>query len=225
MSESILPPDIREKLSRQTSGGVGSSAKENRPRSVVREEEASSSEPEGSEETEKVRNKCPNTVCGAPVEVSWSYCPRCRTDLLRDGAAERLGLKFNEEDLSDYLFKGYISREIKLLGRHNATIKSGQPKDLNAIDNYIMNGSWSKDENGDDRKVSDFFIRQMNAICQTASCVIKIDGEAIGDSFEKRVEWLMERGSAFVDILCEKVSLYNQALGDFLKKEDSILGS
>jgi hypothetical protein len=233
---SILPPDIREKMGQQPPRGIGGGASENataaKKRSVAmnpdeqsaKEEAVSPTTPEPSED--EYRTRCPNVGCGSEItNKKWNYCPTCSTDLMLGGFENRLGIDLGEDDLSDYLFKGYITRDVKVLGKHVATMKSAQPRDLQEIDSYIMNGDWAKDEDGKDRKISEFFMRQMNALCNTASCVMKIDGESIGDSLESRMEWLMERGSAFVDILSQKVSWYNQALTEFLKKEDTVLGS
>jgi hypothetical protein len=88
-----------------------------------------------------------------------------------------------------------------------------------------MNGDWGKKDDGSERRVSDFYLRQMNALCVTASAVTKVDGESIGDSLEKRLAWMNERGSSFVDIVSQRVTLFNQALTEFLRSEDSILGS
>jgi hypothetical protein len=230
---SVLPPDIREKMGNAPPRGVGGGAAENaataKQRDVAMNPDAKPEvleEPAPAEESEpEVRKHCPNSSCGIGVEKGWSYCSTCGTDLLVNGFQSKLGIKLTEEDLSDYLFKGYISREVKILGKHNATMKSSQPKDLEEIDRFIMTGKWGKEEDGSDRRVSDFFMRQMNALCQTASCVMKVDGDSIGDNLEARMEWLMERGSAFVDILSQKVGWYNQALTEFLKDEDTVLGS
>lgn len=229
---SILPPDIREQMSSRPAHGIGGgSVKAEAPphqRSTAKEPEDPSIVGEASLpalDDDVVRTDCPNPSCRAQVESAWSYCPRCSCDLMRDGADGRLGISFTEDDLSDYLFKGYISRDVKVLGKHHATMKSSQPKDLEAIDSYLMNGDWAKNEDGSDRKISEFYMRQMNMLCITAASVIKVDGESIGDTLDARMRWLMERGSAFVDMLSAKVSLFNQGLTEYLKKEDTVLGS
>lgn len=168
---------------------------------------------------------CLNDVCKVDVKPEWNFCPQCNMDLLRGGPAKKIGVEFTEDDLSDYLFKGYIVKKIKLLGKHTVMLKSSQPKDLESIDNYIMNGNWGKNADDTDRKVSDFYMRQVNAMCMTAASVAQMDGESIGESLDDRMEWLRERGSSFVDILSGRVALFNQAIVAYLKKEDTILGS
>ena len=168
---------------------------------------------------------CTNSGCRIDVLPEWNFCPKCNADLLRGGPAKKLGVEYTEDDLSDYLFKGYIVKQIKVLGKHTATLKSQQPKELEAIDNYIMNGDWGKSEDGTDRKVSEFYMRQMNAMCMTASALVKVDGESIGATLPDRMKWLQERGTNFVDILSSRVVLFNKSLAEYLKKEDTILGS
>ncbi|MFQ5352667.1 MAG: hypothetical protein ACE5D3_06305, partial [Candidatus Binatia bacterium] len=168
---------------------------------------------------------CPNHGCRSDLKDEWNYCAACGHDLLRGGPAKKIGIQFTEEDMHSYLFRGYVVCDLKILGKHKITVKSSQPKDLREIDDHIMNGDWAKNADGEERKISDFYLRQMNALCVTASAVIKVDGESIGDTLAKRLAWMDERGSAFVDLVSQRVSLFNQALTEFLKNEDAVLGS
>jgi hypothetical protein len=240
---SLLPPDIQEEMARggkappprqDGSRGVGGSAKENtasaRHREVAMNPDAVLESAEDAEETAGPDDApelkaCPNPACQASLERVWNYCPTCGEDLLRQGLQKKLGIRFTEEDMSDYLFKGYVVRDVKVLGKHKVTLKTSQPKDLDEIDSYIMSGDWAKEDDGSDRKVSDFYLRQMNALCVTAACVIKLDGQSIGKTLDARMEYLRERGSALIDILSQRAAWFNQALTEYLKKEDTISGS
>jgi len=216
-------------MSAQPSRGIGGGASENVVRQTIAEQPKKETAKEPQEESvsdlsgEKV--ECASPWCKEKVKKEWRHCPRCGHDQSMGDPEKRLGIKLTEEDISDYLFKGFITKEIKILGRHKATMKSGQPKDLQEIDAYLMNGDWSKDEHGEERRISDFFMKQMNAMCQTAACVVKVDGEFIGDSLEDRMKWLLERGSGFVDMLSQRVSWFNQAISKFLDNEDNLTGS
>lgn len=226
-----LPADIVEQAKKHGQQGIGSGAKENLHTAGQRnaamnvsapEEAVEKSEPEPEVETNP---KCTNEICKKPVKDDWNFCPFCKTDLLKGGAIKRLGIEFTEEDVEEYIFKGCIFKEINFLGKRKATVKTSQSEDFDAIDDYIMNGSWAKNEDGSDRTISDFYTRQMNAICMTASCLMKISGESIGDTLPDRVAWLQQKGATLVDILTMKTNLFNQAFSEHLKKEDTILGS
>jgi len=235
----MLPPDIREQMDKQKSragvptspGGVGGRVPANAATAHQRqvamgrgeEEPEQAAPPKEEEKVEEVR--CPEPACGIKAENDWIFCARCGTDLIAGGAAKRLGVTITEDDVQDYLFKGYVVRDIKILGKHVATMRSSQTRDLKEIDSFIMNGDWSKDEKGNEHQVSDFFLRQMNALCITAMAVRKIDGSSIGESLADRVAWMEERGSAFVDMLATKVQLFNRAITEHLKKEDALQGS
>jgi hypothetical protein len=227
---SILPPDIQEqvaKKSRTALPGIGSAAPENSPpRRLMKPEESVSAEPPAPAEEKDDDTKCKSTFCGAPISAEAHFCSKCGFDQMRGGLVKKLGIApFTDEDVQDYIFRGYVVREIKVLGKHTVTLRSSQAKDLKEIDTYIMTGSWSRDENGKERQISEFFLRQMNALCATAMSIQKIDGSPIGTDLKERMKWLEERGSAFVDLLAQKVSLFNQALTDHLKKEDTLSGS
>jgi len=235
MSNVGVPPDIAAQMPEQGRRGIGGGAVENlatvgkrgaamgNPNVGAAEEGATA--PLAAEVESEETPVCTNSVCRIDVLPEWNFCPKCNTDLLRGGPGKKLGIEYTEADLSDYLFKGYIVKQIKILGKHTATLKSQQPKELEAIDKYIMNGEWGKDEDGTDRKVSEFYMRQMNAMCMTASALVKVDGESIGADLPERMKWLQERGTNFVDILSSRVVLFNKSLAEYLKKEDTILGS
>lgn len=190
------------------------------------EPEAEDAAVEQTTEEERLVKICPNTRCAAEAKDEWNFCAKCGQDLLRTGtAAKKLGISFAEEDIQDYLFKGFVSRELKLLGKHSVLVKSSQAEDLAEIDNYIMNGGWAKDDEGKERRVSDFYMRSMNGLCVTAAAVMKLDGDPIGETLEQRIAYLSGKGSAFVDLLTTRVTLFNRALTEYLQKIDNVLGS
>lgn len=229
----MLPPDIRAKAAQRPSGGggIGGGAHENAVTAkqreaamnpdAVREEEAAA--PAAAVDTDlKV---CPNARCNKELVQDWNFCSHCGADLLRGGPEKRLGIAWSEEEMHDYIFKGYVVKDLTILGKHKITVKSSQANDMDEIDDYMMNGSWAKHSDGTPRKVSEFYLRQMNSCCVTAASVLKFNGSSIGETLAARVEYLMERGSSFVDIIGQRVVMFNQALGEHLKKADSILGS
>ena len=237
---SVVPPDIREQMesrSRRTQEevvrGVGVKAAENEstarqrelamnPDAVMAKEVRKQLEPELKEEAP---TKCKNSMCNAALDPTWKFCSRCGREIADKSAAAKLGITFTEEDLSDYLFKGYVVRELSLLGSHKVTLKSSQPIDMDEIDDYIMNGKWAKNKDGTERKISDFYLRQMNSMCITAASVQKMDNTSIGGTISERIEWLNERGSALVDMVSQRAVWFNQALTEFLNDKDAVLGS
>lgn len=228
---SILPPDIQEQLAKQRPRsplpGIGSAAPENAlPKRLMKTDDdlAETAKPAVEEAVEETT--CKSTFCSAHVAADAAFCSKCGFDQMRGGLIKKLGIApFSEEDIQDYVFRGYVVRDLKVLGKHTVTLRSSQAKDLKEIDTYIMTGAWSKGIDGKERQISEFFLRQMNALCMTAMSIQKIDGQSIGETLEARMKWLEERGSAFVDLLAQKVSFFNQALTDHLNKEDSLSGS
>jgi hypothetical protein len=231
---SVLPPDIQAQVAAKRSrvGGIGAAAQENAQTAQQREtamgvapqtEEALEASVE--EETEAELTVCPNELCSAALDSEWDYCAKCGRDLVREGPAKRLGLTFTDEDVQDYIFKGFIVRDLKVLGSHTATTKSSQPSDLHEIDEFVMNGEWAKNEDGSERKISEFYMRQMNTLAFTAAAVLKFDGKAIGETLNDRMKWLMERGSHLADLLSSRVIWYNQAVTKFLEAKDTFPGS
>jgi len=225
---SNLPPDIQEQLDKQKSrqpsmpAGIGSAAPEN-----VKRMTRPAAEVEAAPVAEAAEDlSCRNTFCRAEVPRSAAFCAKCGFDQLHGGIEKKLGIAaFTDADVQDYIFRGYVVRDLKVLGSHIVTVRSSQAKDLKEIDTFIMNGDWSKTKDGKEKQVSEFFLRQMNAMAIAAMAVQKLDGQSIGESLTDRMKWFEERGSGFVDIVSSKVTLFNQALTDHLKKEDSFSGS
>lgn len=236
MSGSMLPPDIREQMKQKPaaaprgggSGGIGAGAPENATSARARAqalgvpdqpEEAAVAAPPVVDELKA----CPR--CRVELDPEWNFCGKCGADLVRGGAAKYLGITFTEEDVQDYLFRGFVAREVKVFGKFAATMKSSQPSDVDEIDKYVMTGPWRKDAAGKDRQVSNFYLEQINTLCMTAACVQKFNGESIGATLDARMGWLMARGSALVDALGQRAILFNRAITDHLKAADTILGS
>lgn len=229
-NRSILPPDIQEQVEKKQGnskpGKIGGRARENlRSEKNVHEEGSKDVNPEEGENADKEESTCPNSICNGSTDSKWNFCAKCGTDLVTGGSERRLGIKLDEKDLQDYIFKGFVVKDLKVLGKHFITARTSQVSDLKEIDDYIINGEWNKGEEGDEAQVSDFMIRQMNALCLTAMSIQKFDGSSIGDDLETKVEWLNEKGSAFVDILATRVTLFNRAITEYLQKEDALLGS
>lgn len=216
-----------QKATPRRGGGIGAAAPENiasaRARNTVVEQEAPVEELELVEEETDDLKFC--LRCKTKLEPEWNFCGKCGADLIRGGAAKYLGISFIEDDVHDYLFKGYVIRDVVVFGKFKVTMKSSQPSDIREIDEYVMEGVWRKDKQGKDRPISNFFLEQVNTLCMTAACVQKFNGESIGASLADRMSWLFERGSALVDALGQKAILFNRAITDHLKKADTLLGS
>lgn len=231
---SVLPPDIQGQMRATSRGrtGIGGAAPENaaaaRARAQAIDPQGDLEEDPPAEPEAEVREElkvCPQVRCRTTLDDEWNFCAKCGQDLVRGGPAKSLGIEFTEDDVHDYLFKGYLVKEIKILGKHKVTIKTSQPQDMVEIDDYLMNRRWSKDKNNNERKISELLVAQMSTLCTTASMASKFDSDSLGSNLEARMNWLLERGSAFVDMLSTKVILFNQAITEHVKKADTVLGS
>lgn len=233
-SGSMLPPDVRQAMDKTRGrgpGGIGGAAAENaesaKHRAYAIDPNAAETPAEAeapSDDAPKEHTTCPNARCGCELKDEWNFCSKCGQDLIRGGAAKKLGIEWKEDDLHSYIFKGFIVRDLKVLGTHTVTVKSGQAQDTAEIDDYMMNGPWRKNDKGEPKLISDFYFKQMNSMCVTAASVQKLDGALIGKTLEERIKYLLERGSAFADLLSNKVWLFNQAVTDHVTKADTLQG-
>jgi hypothetical protein len=241
-SGSVLPPDVRQQLEAQAAkrraaagqaapAGIGGSARENteaaRAHAVAMAGGVAPAEKEDELGVEKKKEpelkNCPH--CHVELDDEWNFCAKCGEDLQRQDYAKKLGIELSDKDVQDYIFKGFVTKEMKILGDHTLVVKSSQPSDADTIDEWMMNGKWRKNKDGSAKSISDFYFRQMQSLSVSAMSTLKMDGELTGDDFDVRFQWLNSRGSALVDMITEKVVFFNRALTSYLKDRNNILGS
>ena len=154
MSGSMLPPDLRAQAEARTqtgNRGIGGAARENSAQSAARAsamgvsvEEAAAAQQEKAEEPQKTVDLTECPVCKKKPGKDDLFCAGCGQGLLQEkDPIKFLAIKpFTDEDVDDYIFKGFILREIPILGKHKIILKSSQPKDLKAVDSWLMNGEY-----------------------------------------------------------------------------------
>lgn len=236
---SDLPPDIQKKLDasrRGPAGGIGARAAENsqaaRARAVamgepVDDQESVADAIKAAAHPETLDDPpleaCPR--CSAKADEQSNFCNKCGMDLMRGDFGARIGVEFDEKDIEDYVFRGFVMRDLKIYGNHTITVKSSQPTDSRDVDDHQMNGDWRKEKDGKTPKpTSDFMIRDQYNLALTATLVLKFDGKSIGDTVKDRIKWLESHGSALVDTLAKRAIWFNRALTAHLQKADVLEG-
>jgi hypothetical protein len=228
MNGSLLPPDLRKQAEARTTAhrGVGGAARENAAQSAARAQafgEAYAGEPakEKAEDEQKQEAKleqCPG--CRAALSDEWNFCAKCGRDLVSDrDPVKWLGIKpFVSDDVEEWLFKGYIVRDLPIVGDHKIRVKSSQPKDLKDVDAYFLNGEYK------DKPLSQDLYRQLHTMATVAASISSLDDKSIGDKLGDRMAWLEERGSAFVDMVTYRVALFNRAWTRYVEAKNRLMG-
>lgn len=155
--------------------------------------------------------------CGHKADNEANYCPKCGDDLGRRTAKEMLGIELTNEDLDEYIFKGFLLKTVKCLGK-NMTMRSSLADDHRKINDFLMK-EWGE------KQVTQEFWENLKGTAAIALAIEAFDGKPIGDSVKDRVAWLLERGSAMTDLVTTKVVLYNRALTDWIQDKDLFLAS
>ena len=234
MNGSLLPPDLRRKMeSREAIGpvphrGIGGAARENMAEAEARARAfgdappppASDAPAEAKKEEEPARlEHCPG--CKAVVADEWSFCARCGRDLIadRDPVAWLGVTPFTLDDVERYVFKGFIVRDVPLLGKHKLRVKSSQPCDLKDVDKYFMEGEYK------DKPLSQDLYNQLHRMATVAASTFSLDDQPIGEKLADKMAWLEERGSAFVDMVTYRVAVFNRAWTRYLEDQNRVLGS
>ena len=233
MGGSLLPPDLRKQVEAREASrpgqhrGIGGAARENAGQAAARAQafgEAASEGPvEEKAEAEKTKEpkleQCPG--CRAVLESEWNFCGKCGRDLVAErDPVKWLGIAaFTDEDVQDFLFRGYIVRDLPILGKHKIRAKSSQPKDLKDVDAYFVNGEYK------DKALSQDLYKQLHTMASVATSVFSLDDKTIGEKLSEKMTWLEERGSAFVDMITYRVALFNRAWTRYLEDQNRIMGS
>jgi hypothetical protein len=228
-----LPPDIRAKLDRDRlnkartlpGGGIGARVPENATAAAARNSamgiDDSAATAEGVEQAvEKAPETCPD--CKAEIKEGWKYCVACGRDLLMAfDPAKKLGITFTDEDVQDYVFRGFIEKEVSFLGKMRLRIRSSVTRDAREVDAFMMNKSHTADEK---TRHSTFHVNQIRELAMSAMGFLALDGKAPAETLEGKIAWLSEKGSHFSDMITVKVVLFNRAVTQFLQRRDSLSG-
>jgi len=228
--------EIEAKRGQRAVGGIGAGARENRggaggmPVDQATPAEQAEQQTAADEGQEADWPNCPLCKKSMILGKDWKFCAHCGADILAiNDPAKKLGISFDVSDVQDYIFKGYVVRDLKILGSHVITVRSSQAKDIRVIDDLVMNGEYIPK----DTKISDYYLSTLNRQMHTAVALQKLDGTSIitkpcktlKDELVEKLGYLEERGAAFNDIVSAKVVLYNQALTKYLQEADAVLGS
>ena len=226
---SMIPSDLRqaaEAQSRAGSRGIGGAAQENASASASRDramgmspEQAKAEEEEEQAKAEAPPPPCPR--CKVQPEKEHNFCSKCGQDLVpAENLLERLGIQpLTDDDMNDYLFKGYIEKEIPVLGR-KATIRTTIPKDSRDIDAWFMVTGPYKD-----KQLSGTLYQQLYNMATMAVATSAFDGIRMGDTLDKRMAWWDDKGAMLADLMFARVRWLNIVFSEFAKKKDTLPGS
>lgn len=213
-----LPPDLRKQ------GGVGVAARENRASAVARA--AATGAPieaeDVKEQAESVAEKeadvkipvCPR--CQKKCPEDYNFCANCGRDLGTD-PIKLLGIEFTDDDLDEYIFRGFLVKTVKVIGK-DLVVRSSLAQDHRDLSDYLMT-HWS------DKELTSDFWENLKGSAAISCGVVSFDGKSIGDDLHDRVDWMMKRGAAFHDMISKKVVLFNRAVTEWLNKKNTFLAS
>jgi len=199
-------PDQVKKTLRGTIGGKS-------PELKLKDEETPVSQPVV-EET-KETTEC--NSCLKEIEKDLSYCPHCG---LKNGdrpAKLDLGVEISDSDLEHYLFDGIIKKDMEVVkGKLTVTLKTltvKEEKDINKLlaEKMKQDGGLTQKEYQDEQ-----------ASIMTAFQLEFINGKPIGDTSDKRIEYIENLGSLLLNVIIAKVNLFNRAVEEILREPDKV---
>jgi hypothetical protein len=237
MDRSFLPPDLRRQLADKEAArahrGIGGAAKENAHEAAARAQAmgAAPAEPPAADRREPAAAAAatappatgPCAGCRAPLDTEWNFCPKCGRDLVADSDPVKwLGIEpFVDADMEEWLFRGYLVRDLPVLGTHTIRVKTSQPTDAKVVDKYFLKGEYK------DEPISQELFQKLYKMASAAVSLFSFDGKPIGEKLEERMIFLEGKGSPFADMVTHRVALLNRAWTAFFNSKDSnrLLGS
>lgn len=164
----------------------------------------------------KNQNASPCTICGGDVTDKYVFCPTCGTELNRKALAKALRIELTEEDLSEYLFKGYLVKEIPLVGDKKALFKTLLPSEAEEVDNALLSKFG-------DKSVTNSLYSNVYSTHILSYGWIKFDDNSLGETPEQRLKHIREHtGGHLVDIASKKWNMFNRAVSAMLEDPDII---
>lgn len=186
------------------------------PNAYENNEQKQEVRPEPESDPEKSADELQCIACGSDVKSSDAYCSSCGADQNRGDLSAALGVKLGEDDLSEYLFKGYLVKEVPLIKGHKALFKTLTPVESNKVEETVLSLFKDKDPTND---------QWMNTrvISYLSYGWIKFDGTSLGETPEDRMEHLNKSvGVHLVDLASKKWNLLNRAVSSMLEEPNII---
>lgn len=154
--------------------------------------------------------------CAQPVSQEWIHCAYCGAFLYQGNPAKAIGIEITEEDIGEYLFKGYLVKDVELTHGKKATFKTLIPKEGYAIEDTVM--EMFKDKDATQNRYSNTY-----ALVNLSYGWMRFDGQSLGDTPEKRLQHLQEAiGIHLLDIASKKWNLFNRAVTAMLEQPDIV---
>lgn len=180
-------------------------------------QEADIEETAKKKEEEKVDESAkPCPVCNEPIDPKYVFCGFCGLELGRKSLVGALGIELTDDDVSEYLFKGYLAKEITLTHGKKGMFKTLLPKESYDIENKV-----TERFKGGDATHNQY--NNYHALMNLSYGWVSFDGVSFGDTPAKRQDRLESSvGVHLLDIASKKWSLFNRAVSAMLEDPEVI---
>ena len=156
------------------------------------------------------------TACESTVLEEHIFCPTCGLEQGRKDVIKALGIELTEEDLGEYIFKGYLVKDIPLTHGKMETFKTLLPVEANACEDAIT-------DRFKDRDATNTQWTNVYAQMYLSYGWIRFDGNSLGETPEKRRDFIDKSiGVHLLDIASKKWSLFNRAIAVMLEDPDAL---
>ena len=189
---------------------IGGRAREFAPGLSPRQPKEDQGPEEKTEETsEKELLTCP--ACEEALHEADIYCRKCGIELGRKDVIKALGIEFTEEDISSYLFKGYLVKEIEIIKGKMATFKTLTAEEGQKVEEEVMAHFREKDATNNQWA-------NIHAILHLSYGWYKFDDVPIVEDAAKRKDHILKAmGVHLVDMAAKKYNLFNRAVAAMLE--------
>ena len=154
--------------------------------------------------------------CGAELPQGASFCPSCGAETEQQNFAKMLGLELTDDDIAEYLFKGYLVKDITLVKGKKATFKTLLPTEGYEIEDKLM--EMFKEKDATQNQYSNAY-----ALINLSYGWMKFDDQSLGESPEKRMDRISKSiGVHLIDLASKKWNQFNRAVAQMLEEPDII---
>lgn len=156
--------------------------------------------------------------CSDPISGDWLFCPSCGMEMNSGNYAKALSLELTEDDLSEYLFKGCLTKEVPLTAGKTAVFKTLVGGESESIETKLY-------EEFKDKETTQMAYLNRAAVVNLSFGWLRFDDQVLGDSPESRAERLSNFGVHLIDMASKKWTLFNRAVGAMLENSDILKNS
>lgn len=142
--------------------------------------------------------------CEKELKEEFDFCPFCGGIIKDANYEELLGIKITDDDIADYIIKGFVSKTVSIGNKMSISIRT------------LTSGEWkeaTKAADGADPGRSSRMLYNIELNQRLAACAIEaINSNMINYSGEQKYKYIQGLSSDIVELIATKANMLHQVM-------------